>query len=348
MTEIAIPRRRSIYISVRFKLLIAFTLLFTLIFAGAFYWFYTFSAQKALERLAEDLGVIIDSAVQGVNGDEFQALVAEGEPNEVGYSDDPRYLAGIEWLETVKRVDPRATTYTMVRGSAPNEFLVITDAEEPEHVPFRDPFTVEPVAPTEFVALFEGESDRWIPLEPYTDPYGHWISGYRAIKNSAGETVGVLGGDFPAQYYYDVQEQVLNSALPAFLITYAVLFVTVFAVATILTRRLNDLRHITGHIAEGKYEQDFSRVTDVRLEDEISDYGHVFEMMVSKVRAREEALKKQVQELRIEIDEAKQMSHVEEIVETDFFRDLQAKARSMRERKQTETEGRADIPSLDI
>ena len=48
---------------------------------------------------------------------------------------------------------------------------------------------------------------------------------------------------------------------------------------------------------------------------------------------REQGLKQQIEKLRIEIDEVKRQKQVSEIVDTDFFRDLQAKARAMRGRK---------------
>jgi hypothetical protein len=53
--------------------------------------------------------------------------------------------------------------------------------------------------------------------------------------------------------------------------------------------------------------------------------------MVGKVAQREQKLKQQVAELQIMIDESKRQEQVQEIVDTDFFRDLQAKARTMRE-----------------
>jgi GAF domain-containing protein len=47
---------------------------------------------------------------------------------------------------------------------------------------------------------------------------------------------------------------------------------------------------------------------------------------------REQSLKQEIQQLRIEIDEVKRQQEVKEIVETDFFQDLQAKARLIRRR----------------
>jgi CHASE3 domain sensor protein len=47
---------------------------------------------------------------------------------------------------------------------------------------------------------------------------------------------------------------------------------------------------------------------------------------------RESSLRQEIQQLRIEIDEAKRQQQVSEIVDTDFFQDLQAKARQIRSR----------------
>jgi HAMP domain-containing protein len=47
---------------------------------------------------------------------------------------------------------------------------------------------------------------------------------------------------------------------------------------------------------------------------------------------REQELRQEIQQLRIEIDATKREQQVEEIVETDFFRDLQTKAKAMRQR----------------
>jgi len=55
--------------------------------------------------------------------------------------------------------------------------------------------------------------------------------------------------------------------------------------------------------------------------------------MSDEVYAREQRLKQQVQDLKIEINERQRRQEVSEIVETDFFQDLQAKARAIRRQR---------------
>ena len=65
--------------------------------------------------------------------------------------------------------------------------------------------------------------------------------------------------------------------------------------------------------------------------DELGRLARVFQRMAREVHARQEKLKRQVEQLRIDIDAARRQEQVKKIVETDFFRDLQAKAQAMRE-----------------
>lgn len=70
--------------------------------------------------------------------------------------------------------------------------------------------------------------------------------------------------------------------------------------------------------------------------DEISRLSQMFGRMAREVIQREEGLRQQVQQLRIEIDEAKKARQVSEITETEYFRTLREKARRMRSSKEDE------------
>ena len=58
--------------------------------------------------------------------------------------------------------------------------------------------------------------------------------------------------------------------------------------------------------------------------------------MAVEVQAREERLKRQVEELRIEIDEVRKARQVAEITETEYFQDLRQHAAKMRKRAKRE------------
>jgi CheY-like chemotaxis protein len=65
--------------------------------------------------------------------------------------------------------------------------------------------------------------------------------------------------------------------------------------------------------------------------DALGQLGRVFQGMAREVYAREQSLKQQVQELRIQIDEAKKAREVAEITESDYFRQLKERAQHLRD-----------------
>jgi C4-dicarboxylate-specific signal transduction histidine kinase len=89
-------------------------------------------------------------------------------------------------------------------------------------------------------------------------------------------------------------------------------------------------------------ELDQSLAKSTHSQDDIGQLVRVFLKMAEEVRMRDQKLKMQVQELRIEIDETKRASNVAEITENDHFQQLQIKIQKLREQtvtvSETETE----------
>lgn len=114
----------------------------------------------------------------------------------------------------------------------------------------------------------------------------------------------------------------------------------------ILCGRLRD--RIQEMAEDYKYMQQFARVTSAAVAveagiyrpesldevaertDELGQLARVFQRMVNEVYSREQRLKQEVAELRIEIDHANRARQVAEITETEYFQQLQAKATRLR------------------
>ena len=110
--------------------------------------------------------------------------------------------------------------------------------------------------------------------------------------------------------------------------------------ASLAGKRLRDL--------ELEYLEQVARVTDAATaleedrfdpallepatarEDALGILARSFARMAGEVRAREERLRREVAELRIEIDETKQAQRVAEITGSDYFQDLRGRAAELR------------------
>jgi CRP/FNR family cyclic AMP-dependent transcriptional regulator len=84
-------------------------------------------------------------------------------------------------------------------------------------------------------------------------------------------------------------------------------------------------------VEAGVYEPETLDEVAQRI-DELGQLARVFQRMVSEVYSREQRLKQEVAELRIEIDESRKASQVAEITDTDYFQDLKKKAQALRSR----------------
>jgi len=329
------PMSTARFVSLRMKLLAGFSLLTTVSFALAFYWFYTFTSNMALRSIQNDAETTLMAALAKIDGDQFVEIYTQAVPREDGYTDDARYWEHVNWLLTVHTIEPRAYVYTYIEKNGEIVFVGSHGAplNPPEGAPFL--WTWTDISPALKQGYLNGLKQTTYAnnFEPYKDDYGEWVSVVTPIKDKNGVSVGGLGVDFKAEYVREVQQGVERGVIVAFS---AILLANLFLVLLIsnsLTRPIISLTRLASRIGEGDYNQDLSGLTRGRFPDEISKLATDFAIMVGKVYQREQILRRQVEELKIEIDESKKKNQVSEIVESEFFRDLQARADRMRNRR---------------
>lgn len=328
--------------SLRYKLVVGFFLVFSIPFAIAYYWFWQYSLTTAMQRIHDDLFNTLQGTIRGIDGDEFESLVKDGQPDASGVpSQDARYQRHQNWLISVNRVQPKAyAVYTYIQGDGPDDVKWIGDNYRYSLPDVATKF-LEPYTRTPDSLIMEGLVQDTVNMQIYEDPWGQHVSAYGPIKNSAGKVVGAVGIDFIASEVRKIQQDISRTVIISGIVAFVVLFVVVYLMSSFLTEPIMKLTQAAVLVGEGNYDQDFSKMVKKRMRDEIDVLAHNFAVMVSKVYHREQTLRRQVEELKIEIDETKRSRQVEEIVETDFFRDLQSRADRMRTRRSSKAQ---DVP----
>lgn len=322
--------KRPLFLSLRTRILIGFTLLFATLFAAASYWGYRLETEDMLRGLSQDLEATIRGAARGLKGDDFLPLRDTGVRNAKGFSSDPRYVAQMNWFETVRNIEPRARPYTYVPDKAGDTVVFLTDLWA-WHNPQRAAKFLQRHVPDS--AMRRGLRTMKIQLTPITDQWGSWISAYMPVHDSRGKPVAALGMDFDVTKIMEVQALILRRVLLCFLITYVVGCALVYILSGYFSRPLVELATMAEGIGEGEYELHCVPWTKARIHDEITTLAQVLVTMGRNIHHREQTLVSQVQQLRIEVDEAKKRRQVEEITDTEYFHDLQGKARQLRERR---------------
>ena len=272
------PNKTAAFVSLRVKLLIGFSFIFSIVFAGAFLWFYNFTTDKTISRLRADLKSTLEGAAEGVDVEELMALYREGERNEAGFSDDPRYINQLEWFATVKSIEPRAWLYSFVvngppeldgKGPLPEDELNQISIDQYETIWLVDLWAKYPEYRDERAAKFlykdrqTSSSSVLVKYKHqvieeesiYKDIWGTWLSAFAPLKDQDGNVVAILGLDIEADYVFKLQNEIRKRVLLSFVITYGILFILIYVLSGILTKHLTGLTRSAERISAGNYRQ---------------------------------------------------------------------------------------------
>jgi len=155
-----------------------------------------------------------------------------------------------------------------------------------------------------------------------------------AAPITAEQTEDVIGGVLVSLSTERVSDQQRDDLLVAVGVALAALAIGLVA-ALIGARRVagpvGELTAAARAVEDASYDPGtLDRVAGRR--DEIGRLAQVFDRMAREVREREERMRRKIKQLSVQIDEAKRREQVAEITETDYFRDLQQRARELRSR----------------
>jgi hypothetical protein len=137
------------------------------------------------------------------------------------------------------------------------------------------------------------------------------------------------------RYLRDIRIDIRNNVWLAIGVFFLVGLASIYGVTTVATRDIQELTAAARAIARGEYKQDLSRLYQGALRSEISELAEAVEES-GRVHIREQVLIEKVRELEIKIDEAKMQEQVSEIADTEFFQELQNKAKSIRQSRKAD------------
>ncbi len=357
-------KTRYLNISIRVKMLVAFTLLFGILFFATYTWFLNLATGMAMDDIERELGSIAQAVANNINGDDFKGLVDSDLPSVADMIEnqpadatpieqqqywgieDERYRSMVDTLSRFRQMSGKVVDlqgqeswrlgiYTYVGTPTEGTVEYIGSASAANNPPggarFRSEYVTQPRGAINY--MWTGLTERIANVRnAIPDEYGTWYSGFAPILDSEGNHVGAVGVDMRDVTVQLVQQQIRNAVLPVLAALLVVLFIAVLLISYGITRPIAALTRAAQRVGEGDYSEGVIPPVRGFFRDETATLNQVFEMMVDKVRERTESLKQKISELQIMVDETKKDQHVREIVDSDFFRELQAKSVQMRNR----------------
>jgi len=95
------------------------------------------------------------------------------------------------------------------------------------------------------------------------------------------------------------------------------------------TNFLGEVRNWVKRVAEGNYDRKFT-ASSGQQDRSISALAAEFAQMAAQVQQREEELRQELFQLKVQIDDEKRKRQVDEIVDSDYFQSLKSQAKKMR------------------
>jgi methyl-accepting chemotaxis protein len=273
------------------------------------------------DALRSDLSVVLDYASSFISGDDALAMSASDE-------DSPVFEQVRSTLVAAAELPPRSDVIAFVALPAENGGLNTLVSTSPERIAGVWDSAETIMADAVQIAL-SGEQAIHVQ-QFYLGEDNVWTSGFTPLTDSAGEVVGIIGADISANWVFDVRNEVIKITAFVFLIIYPVIIATIFYISGKLTRPLKQMIAAAETVEKGEPFNPESIANIQEYSDELGLMARVFTRMAVEVQAREAALKQQVKSLEIQIDQAKRNKQVEEITESDFFKDLQRKKEQLR------------------
>jgi HAMP domain-containing protein len=331
-------------LSLRLKLLLPLLALITVIFALSYIGIKRYISSTINNLLDEETASIIDFTTACLNVDELDALTT----SDVQYDQsagwpqgmtDPRYWEVQKCLEDVDGFNPRAELFTYYavddKTLAYGVDQWATLAPDASY-PFRE--IVQQDGEDDYAAMLTGlkETYHYPELKYSKDDDVYYYATITPLKNSAGKSVGALVISLDANWVTENLKRVSNILLSVFALIYALVALLVWAITRNATSQLTELKAAASRVADGNYTP--ISLKPQSLGDEVSTLAELFNIMLDKVRGREETLKQEVVELKIQIDMEKRSKDVKEIVDTEFFKELKERAANVRKQRQEEKE----------
>lgn len=197
--------------------------------------------------------------------------------------------------------------------------------------------------------LFYSARPLAVSDESCLDCHGDPADAPTSLVSSYDDTSGFgweLGEIVAAQIIYvpggkvaETAQSFLTNVLGIVIVTLAIVIVSI----NVLLRRaviqpVGQIAALAQAVADDRLSEEV--LSSVHLErvagrtDELGQLAVVFQRMAREVWEREQTLKQQIASLQIKIDANRQAQQVSEIVETEFFSDLQDRAGDLRSKRQ--------------
>lgn len=288
MTKLNRVYPTSLFVGIRTKLLISFSLLFSIVFACSYYWLYRSTAWQVVEHIRLELEQlttdIAEHALDHPGALEYPPRLPD-QAREI-----QRLYQAIQQTDLLSQHRYHYRIWAVVPSGSLQvdacQLVLLLDYNQSR------PVARAPLAPV----ACSSEQQTMVRSRllntnrvQVQDQNGI-LAAYIFLRQADQNVYALLEVDADTAHLKQLQTNINRDFSAAFLICYVVLFVLVYGLATVLSRPLVRLREYAEGIGEGLYDPPVRVEPQYQFPDEISTLAAVLQKMADKVRDRTQHL----------------------------------------------------------
>ncbi len=190
-----------------------------------------------------------------------------------------------------KRDDRIKTGSITINGKKMDCTITYSGKGEPSSYPGNDFIETKQVI-SKIIGLINSKKD-YVEEEIARNAYGSFITAYSPIKNSRGESIGIVCVDINSREVSDFRRSILLVAIAMAAITFAISTLFTIYLSRHFTQPLAKLMTGINNLASG----DMTTMVDIRSGDEFSRLADSFNSMVRSLHASSEEQKRLINEI---------------------------------------------------
>jgi HAMP domain-containing protein len=328
---------KSVFLSIRFKVLIPLMVLLTGIFICTYSGSQYFLRTVIIRSMKQEAVYIRDAALLCLDPGMLRELTRDAQADpQTDWRLDDRYIELQECLLYGNINYERASIFTYYK-TGENTFAygvdgwqITYDSKIEDMIPFGEEMTLELVGDAVYGLLPDGwlgeKATEELSFDEETEV--SYFDLASPIQDESGKTVGGVIVVVDANEFIENVDTLSIVLVLIFIFIYLLITFIVLWITGSATSQLRTLNAAALRVAEGDYSP--VKVKKQVVSDEVANLAGVFNTMLEKVHGREQVLKQRVAELEIVIDSGKREKQVQEIVDSEFFQDLAARAARIR------------------
>jgi methyl-accepting chemotaxis protein len=248
------------------KLTLSFILLIVVIAGLAFFITYQETKKALKEQMISELQSVASAVAVTIDGGAHARIKAGGEGS-------PEFIKIAAQLMKVKKANDQITyIYTMKNTGKEARFVVDPDPEEPAAID-----EIYPGAPRE---LLDGFNHVSADHDFVTDKWGTYLSGYAPIRDSLGNSTGLVGIDMSSQEVLARQKFIGKTIYVVMAIAVLLAGIIILLFSGTIFKDVNRLNLIANKISHG----DMDVKLDIKRNDEIGELAESFSRMVASLK----------------------------------------------------------------